>query len=152
MGKIVLASVMTFALLSCFFIALACAENYTVTQNPPGEISVGDPVTITGTISNPPMSGVPVVFRWYNPALGLKWTDGPINTDANGQASSTRSPDAVGKWTVVVVFATGEPEQIFAVTVVYRFNAIPELPLIGTVGASIAMLAGLAYKMKRKRP
>ena len=30
------------------------------------------------------------------------------------------------------------------------FFVVPEIPLIGTAGASIAMFAGLAVKMKRK--
>jgi len=30
------------------------------------------------------------------------------------------------------------------------FFVVPEIPLIGTAGASIAMFAGLAAKMKRK--
>ena len=30
------------------------------------------------------------------------------------------------------------------------FNVIPEIPIIGTAGASIAMIAGFTYKMKRK--
>jgi len=65
------------------------------------------------------------------------------------------APDTIGDWGVQAIFQgpTGQTVGNFEEKVAIKatsFNVIPEIPLLGTVGASIAMIAGLAFKLKRK--
>lgn len=65
------------------------------------------------------------------------------------------APDSLGDWSVQAIFQgpTGQTVDSFVEKIAIRatsFNVIPEIPLLGTVGASIAMIAGLAFKLKRK--
>ena len=61
----------------------------------------------------------------------------------------------IGDWGVQALFiGTGGTvkEQVDDVIAIRAtsFNVIPEIPLLGTVGASIAMIGALGFKLKRK--
>ena len=65
------------------------------------------------------------------------------------------APDSIGDWGVQAIFqgpdgsARANCQNVIAIRAT-SFNVIPEIPLIGTAGASIAMIGGLAFKLRRK--
>ena len=94
----------------------------------------------------------------------IVWTE-PINVFHNGTtyngklvyyAISTHKPEIVGDWGVQAKFYDEYnfchfDFDIRLATRATSFNVVPELPLIGTAGASVAMVLGLAlFKAKRK--
>jgi hypothetical protein len=71
-------------------------------------------------------------------------------------AQSTHGATIEGDWGIQAFFLdSGNIQQGLGNSYVAiraaSFNAIPEVPVIGSIGASIAMFAGLAYKKKRKK-
>jgi hypothetical protein len=105
-----------------------------------------------------------VTFLWKNPAGTTTFNDPDVPVFQNGTtwdgkliyyAISTYTPEALGDWGIQALFqdSRGHTIQGVADVVAIRarsFNVIPEVPLLGTLGASLAMVAGLAYKTKRK--
>jgi hypothetical protein len=156
---------MTLALVSCF-IALAFAVTdpnaYTLTKTgPSGSIAPGTAVSMAATTTNSIVNKA--TFDWYAPG---KYPAGPIafttvDTTPGDGFTSTQTVNTGGPWEVVVTFANSAGTPLWtdtATTTVTNVvfvgvvvQVIPELPLIGTVGGSIAMLAGLGYKLKRKK-
>jgi hypothetical protein len=70
-------------------------------------------------------------------------------------ATSTFTPETMGDWGVQAKFLDVHCicRCIWVEKVARRatsFNVIPEIPIIGTAGAGIAMVAGFTYKIKRK--
>ena len=65
------------------------------------------------------------------------------------------APDSIGDWGVQALFQGPDGrdranlEDVVAIRAT-SFNVIPEIPLVGTAGAAIAMMGGLAFKLKRK--
>jgi hypothetical protein len=66
------------------------------------------------------------------------------------------APDSIGDWGVQAIFqgpdgsARANLENVIAIRAT-SFNVIPEIPLLGTLGASIVMMAGLWwFKLRRK--
>jgi hypothetical protein len=149
-----------------------------VYANPSNEGSLGSGYYVTTNwhgVDVPPGTGViatakttdhdvdQVTFTWINPAGQTVWTETvPVQFDGTYygykkvySATSTYTPEALGDWTVKALFIdqSGHLHCCCTSEVARRatsFNVIPEIPLIGTAGASIAMFAGLAVKMKRK--
>ncbi len=129
-------------------------------------IPVGATVIVTAMTNDTRSDSVN--FTWVNPA-GYTMFSEIINLISDGStfpeiddpiisyATSSYQPDTQGTWTVIVSFYDGPYicTHTFYPTLAMRttwFNVIPEVPLIGTAGVSIAMLLGLGiFKVKRKQ-
>jgi hypothetical protein len=139
------------------------ASGYAVTSNYHGkDVPSGASVTVTAMTTASSVDKV--TFIWKNPAGQVVftetkhvWTNG---TRYDGKliryAQSTFEPNAMGDWGVQVKFLDVHSFCIWTwtETVARRatsFNVIPEIPILGTMGASIAMVAGLTYKTKRNK-
>jgi hypothetical protein len=156
--KSILAFILAIALI-CSFTAIAYAQNsvYELTCNPPSPVEHGTALTFTAKTNDPRVTQV--LFVWKNPAGQTKWED-TVNVYQNGgywYADSTHTPDEHGAWTVEAYFnlISDEPArcaEIKTITVQAEgtFFVVPEIPLLGTAGAMIAMLLGLAFIAKRK--
>jgi len=137
------------------------SSGYYVTTNWHG-VDVPTGVAVTATAKTTDHDVDKVQFIWKNPAGQTIWTDtvsvhsdGTYNGHTVYSASSTHTPQEIGDWTVQVLFLDVHYSCrcSWTETVARRatsFNVVPEIPVIGTAGASIAMFAGLAIKMKRK--
>jgi hypothetical protein len=137
-------------------------SGYYITTNWHGvDVPPGAAVIATAKTTNRDIDQV--TFIWINPANQTVWTKTvPVQFDGTYydykkvySATSTYTPEALGDWTVKAEFIDqgGHSHRCCTSKVPRRatsFNVVPEIPLIGTAGASIAMFAGLAVKMKRK--
>jgi hypothetical protein len=152
------------------FVTIAYADNpngslesgYGVTSNYHGiDVPSGAPVTVTAMTTDPSVDVVK--FIWKNAAGQIVHTEikkvFSNGTTFDGKlvyyATSTFTPDSMGDWGVQAKFLDVHRicRCIWVEKVARRatsFNVIPEIPIIGTAGASIAMIAGFTYKMKRK--
>jgi hypothetical protein len=133
----------------------ALVMNYT-----DGNVPLGDGVKVTGYTTDANVAKIR--FSWYNPSGQKIWTD-TVNVYTNTTkfggktveyADSIHKPNVLGNWTVKSEFlsASGSTcccSQQTIKTKCLSFNVIPEAPLIGTAGASLAMLLGVVY-FKRK--
>ncbi len=159
---VILPIVLAFALLLSVSATAYAAYDYTVqVTSPVGQIMPGDTVTLTASSDDPaPVSQV--TFQWftqanYNPETGV--ATGPATyteTDYDGTEGFTSSQvvNTAGDWYVQATYypiTDTNPEPPVEVTklTVVIFNVVPELPLLGTAGAAIAMIGGLAYVKKR---
>ena len=152
---------------------------YAVTSNWQG-IDVPLGVEVVATAGTTDLDIENITFRWHDPADNTVWEDtfavsGPLITpnvpsnippevqewadDNPGvsylYAQSTHTPNMVGDWGVQAFFIglDGKTKAGLDYVVQIRatsFNVIPEIPIIGTAGAAIAMLAGLGLFMKRR--
>lgn len=169
MRKNLLLAVLVIALASSF-VAMVSADNpngslesgYGVTSNYHGiDVPSGVPVTVTAMTTDPSVDVVK--FIWKNPAGQIIHTE-VKKASANGTtyddklvyyASSTFTPTSMGDWGVQAKFLDIHRicRWIWIEKVARRatsFNVIPEIPIIGTAGAGLAMFAGFTYKIKRK--
>jgi hypothetical protein len=104
-------------------------------------------------------------FIWRNAAKDEVYGPDVVNTrSTDGEyggktvyvfEAPVHAPDSIGDWGVQVIFQgpTGQTVNSFVDKIAIRatsFNVIPEIPLLGTVGASIAMIGALGFKLKRK--
>jgi hypothetical protein len=178
MRKSTLLSVLVFAL-ACSLATVVYASNppinltdgYEITTNWHGvDIPLGTEVVATAMTIDPEVTQV--TFLWKNPAKQIVFQETvPVfqnETTGSGQVHGTKyenakvsfatseyTPQAVGDWGVQALFqdSSGDAYQSMSWVLAIRaisFNVIPEIPLLGTAGASIAMIAGFTYKMKRK--
>jgi hypothetical protein len=139
------------------------SSGYAVTNNYHGQnVPFGADVIVTAMSTNSQVDEVR--FIWKDPAGQVVW-DETINVFHNGTtyngklvyyAISTHKPGAIGDWGVQAKFYDEinycwMDFDIRLATRATSFNVVPELPLIGTAGASVAMVLGLAlFKAKRK--
>jgi len=137
-------------------------SGYAVTNNYHGiPVPSGAAVTVTAMTTDSRVAEV--TFIWKNPAdQPVRTVTKPVYTNGttfNGKlvryATDTYEPEAIGDWGVKAIFKDVRHFIIWTCTkIVARratsFNVIPEIPVIGTVGAAAAMIAGFAWKMKRK--
>jgi hypothetical protein len=140
------------------YIALANAtSNYTVTSNFHGyEAPPGTTIIVTASTSD--TSVEEVMFRWRDASGTLQWENVvPISRESAVMLSAEDSyaPDSIGDWGVQALFigADGKTKQQVEDVIAIRatsLNVVPEIPVLGTIGASIAMVAGLTYEVKRK--
>lgn len=167
--KSILLAIAIAALVSSF-VTIAYAHNpngslesgYGVTSNYHGiDVPSGAPVTVTAMTTDPSVDVVK--FVWKNAAGQVIYTE-TKRVFSNGTtfddklvyyAISTFTPNSIGDWGVQARFLDVHRicRCIWVEKVARRatsFNVIPEIPLIGTAGASIAMVAGFTYKIKRK--
>ena len=157
MRKRVIISIVLIVLISSL-VAIANASSYTyeLTSNYPGpDIPLGATVTVTAKTNDP--NAYKVLFTWLNPAEQPKLieTKTAISDGSFSVATSTLTLNQIGDWDIYAVFLDKFGNRCFSVIIPVRirhisFNVIPEIPVIGTAGASIAMVLGLAFKMKQK--
>jgi len=138
------------------------ASGYAVTSNYHGkDVPPGANVVVTAMTTDSRVDKV--TFIWKNPAGQVAFTETkPVYTNGTKfnnklirYATSTYSPNTLGDWGVQAKFL--DVHHLCRCTCTARlatratsFNVIPEVPIIGTAGASIAMLLGFTYKIKRK--
>jgi hypothetical protein len=138
------------------------STGYAVTSNWHGiDVPSGAEVVVTAMTTDPKVDHV--IFVWKNPADQKVWVDiesvEPNGTEYNGKpvyyAHSAHQPEALGDWGVQAIFVDLNGIcrchlRLFVARRATSFNVIPEVPIIGTAGASLAMLLGFTYKIKRK--
>lgn len=151
--------IISLAALFSSFAAVANATwpsyTYQLTSSHPGPfVPLGTTVTVTATTNDP--RAYSVWFIWVSPSH--EFSSGYVLI-SGGSASSSHTLDEEGEWHVKAVFfdSFGCECFRFVYPVAWRcikivVNVIPEIPVVGTAGASIVMVLGLAYKMKRKSP
>jgi len=155
--KSIVASIIVVALI-CSFAAIAYAQNtiYALTSSPPSPVPAGTSVTVTAKTNDQRVTQV--LFVWKDPTSQTRWQE-TVTVYQNGAfwyANSTHTPDEHGTWTVEVNFALSKELMHDTVTKTITvegedpFFPAPEIPLLGTAGAMIAMLLGLAFIAKRK--
>lgn len=156
--KSIIASIVVVALI-CSFAAIAYAQNtiYELASTPDSPIPHGAAVTFTAKTDDQRVTQV--LFVWKDPTNQVKWEDtvNVYQNDAYWYADSTHTPDEHGAWTVEAYFnlISDEPTRCavtktITVETEVTFFVVPEIPLLGTAGAMIAMLLGLAFIAKRK--
>ena len=165
--------------LVCGLVTVAYAANnpivlqdgYEITTNWHGsDVPPGTEVVATAMTINPEVTQV--TFLWKNPAGQIAFQETVAvfqnGTTGSGQVKGTQyedvavsfaiseyTPQALGDWAVQALFqdSSGDTCQTMSWVLGIRatsFNVIPEIPLLGTAGAAIAMIAGFTYKIKRK--
>jgi hypothetical protein len=152
--KIMLISMITAVMVFSVRATTTATSNYYKLDCPKTDVGVFTDVTITAKSNDWRVDKV--IFYWYSPN-GLEFTQTVYITQVGNErvASSTHKVDTLGEWTVKAVFKGGDDtwwtwcDDVCKVKCCV-FNVIPEVPLIGTAGASLVMFAGLAYWMKRK--
>lgn len=152
-------------LVICSVVGVANASSYIyeLTSNYAGaDVPFGATVVVTAKTNDP--NAYKVVFTWLNPASQFELIEGKnVQWDGSSYidgkkvwvASSACTVDVVGDWNVYAVFLDKFGNRCFSIVIPVKirhtsFNVIPEIPVIGTAGASIAMLLGFTYKIKRK--
>ena len=167
--KLILLSTLVLLFISSY-VMLVYAKNtegslqsgYAVTSNYHGiPVPPGAEVTVTAMTTDSRVDKV--TFVWKNPAeQALRTVTKSVYTNGTTYkgklvryANDTYTPEAIGDWGVQAIFKDVHHFIIWCCTkIVARratsFNVIPEIPVVGTVGASAAMVAGFAWKMKRK--
>jgi hypothetical protein len=168
MRKSILLSVLALAIVCSFATAVyaqvqALSTGYAITSNYHGiDVPLGSSVVVTAMTTD--QSVYQVTFLWKDPTgqTADKEEVTPLFTNGtmcNGKeihyAISENTVNTIGDWGVQALFQGPDGTTKEGITEVVKiratsFNVIPEVPVIGTVGASIAMLLGLTYKMKRK--
>jgi hypothetical protein len=144
-------------------------DGYSITNNYHGQtVPMGAEVIATATTTDHRVDEVQ--FIWKNPAEQTVfvetvdvYTNGSTFTDNDGHveliyyADSSFNPESLGDWCVIAKFYDEAgfcfwQFDILLATRATSFNVIPEVPLLGTAGVSIAMLLGLGIvKVKRKQ-
>ena len=155
--KGIMLSIVAIALISSL-VALANAAGYTyeLTSNyPEYNVPLDTAVTVTAKTNDP--NAYRVRFIWSDPAGRIELTEGVTVTSDGGfsVASSTCTLNTIGDWDVYAIFLDKFGSQCFSIVLPVKirytsFNVIPEVAVIGTAGASVAMIAAFTYKMKRK--
>jgi hypothetical protein len=150
----ILAVTLALTLVSTFTAIAHAGFAYQLDSNfPSGVVPSGATVIVTASTNN--TNVFTVQFIWEKPD-GSKMLDlfVPIQ---GGMASSTSVVSDLGQWKVYAIFCdalnnplTPNPIPIPVKIEVITFNVVPEIPVLGTTGAAIAMTFGLAYKLKRK--
>jgi len=167
-----------FAILPLLFLCLvilsveaqwnALNSGYAITTNYHGKnVLPGTLITATaGTIDSNVLN---VTFVWKFPNETIAFIDAEIVVGGNGTewtdssgsfpiyyAQSSYRPTIVGDWGVQAFFngpgghIHGQGTDIIAIRAT-SFNVIPEIPVIGTAGAAIAMLLGLGLFTTRRK-
>ena len=159
---------LTFVLVLSFATVVYAPEQtlstgYAVTSNWHGkDVPSGTDVVVTAMTTDAKVDHV--LFVWKNPADQTVWVDieavepnGTKYDDAKliYYATSTHKPETLGDWGVQAIFVDLDGIfkchlRLFVKRRATSFNVIPEVPIIGTAGASLAMLFGFTYKIKRK--
>lgn len=105
-------------------------------------------VTVSGPLTTPavPPNVPKQVIWWAGNNTGIQYL----------YAQDAEIPNSAGDWGIQAFFYApgggiqGEGSDLIAIKAT-SFNVIPEVPIIGTAGAAIAMLLGLGLYRKRKQ-
>jgi hypothetical protein len=143
--------------------AESIGSDYAVTNNWQGiDVPIGSNVIVTAWTTDATV--YQVTFLWKNPGETIVWTD-IVPVFSNGTtyddmlvyyAISTHTPQDLGDWGVQALFQSPDGstkqgvEEVIAIRAT-SFNVIPEIPLIGTMGAAAAMLLGLGIFTTRRK-
>jgi NADH:ubiquinone oxidoreductase subunit 5 (subunit L)/multisubunit Na+/H+ antiporter MnhA subunit len=156
------------------------STGYAVTSNYQGvDVQIGTNVTVTAGTTD--LTITTIVFRWHDPTDNVVFEDevavsGPLTTpavplnvsqhiidwasDNPGKqylyAQSTHTPEIIGDWGVQAFFIGPDGKTQSGVEDVVQirstsFNVVPEVPVIGSAGAVVAMVLGLGFFMQRKK-
>jgi hypothetical protein len=139
------------------------SSGYAVTSNYHGvNAPIGANVIVTAKTTD--SKAAYVQFIWKDPAGHIIWQEN-VTLSRNGEtykgkavysAQSTHQPTIIGDWGVQAKFFTSNHNQCGYIvdtrlaTRATSFNVVPELPIIGTAGAAVAMVFGLML-FKRKQ-
>ena len=138
-------------------------SGYAATSNWHGiDAPLGSDVVVTALTTDATV--YQVTFLWKNPGENLIWTDVvPVfsngttyDGEAISYALSTHAPQDLGDWGVQTLFQSPngrikqEVEEVIAIRAT-SFNVIPEIPILGSMGAVIAMLLGLGVFTTRRK-
>jgi hypothetical protein len=150
--KLVLIAALTTVLALSFAMTAKASYNYELTSDSGSNVLIDTPVTVTATTNDP--HAYKVVFNWLSPSLQLSTNEVIVSGES---ASSTKTLNQEGTWLVEATFYDQFNVFCFKITIPVAFqciriivHAVPEIPLVGTAGASIAMIAGLCYVAKRR--
>ena len=150
MRKMLLVPLIVLALALTISLSAIVFASYNVTSNlaDPYNVAPGTNVVITAQTDDESFTNAK--FTWKNQAGVVKLEETIPFTGTPKTAVSHLVVNDGGIWTVSVYSNNGHYIGTFEYTVKVGFNVIPELPIIGTAGASIAMVSGLAYRMRKK--
>ncbi|XHH10069.1 MAG: hypothetical protein ACFCUE_05405 [Candidatus Bathyarchaeia archaeon] len=129
-------------------LALSANATYNVTSNvdaDPENVMLGTNVVITATTDE---DFTDATFTWTAPS-GVKKTETVAFAGTPKTASSSFTVDEYGVWKVTIFSSRGTVIGTIDYLVNVGFNVVPELPLLGTAGAAIAMIGGFVYFKKR---
>jgi len=126
--------------------------DYDVTSDYHGvKVPLGTLVTVTATTNDPGVTGV--TFIWRDP-------DGNevLRTDDYAFPYADQfTPNIVGDWGVQAVFRGPDGTPVPGLDITDKieiratsFFVVPELPIVGTAGSLLSMLAGFYYIRKKK--
>ncbi len=151
--KVILFTALAVVLALNFAMMVKADYSYNLTSDCGPNVPINTSVTITATTNDE--HAYKVLFVWTSPSYEFSTDPVPISS---GSASTTRTVDEEGEWTVTAVFLDKFNLKCFEITVPVAFrciklfvHAVPEIPLIGTAGISLAMMAGLTYKLRKKQ-
>jgi hypothetical protein len=141
------------------------ASGYAVESNYHGvNVPPGADVIVTAYTTDASVYQVNFLWKYPNGTVAFgPEVDNTKTTEAqqyNGKTvytfSSEHTPNEIGDWGVQALFQSpnGRTKQDIDYVVAIRatsFNVAPEVPIIGTIGASAMMLLGLGFYMKKRR-
>jgi hypothetical protein len=151
--KKILLPLATLLLVSFLMVGMAQAASVTVSVTTVPETMIpGETTTITVTCDQDASGSITVITP-----SGDSYSKS-ISVSAGGSVSVAYPDDFVGADSIeigpyqITVFLSGE-EFMASFYVSFEVHTIPDFPIVGTAGATVAMLAGLGlYKVKRRRP
>lgn len=119
----------------------------------PGNYNLGDTVTVTATTND--VTVKKIGFKWINSLGTVMNNDANVNPTGTTEltASSSYKPTTAGTWTVEVFFQGPDNTLQIRNRVTFTIgipSAVPEVPLLGTVGIAVAMTLSLMYAVKKK--
>lgn len=137
----------------------ACKYQLTAVPACGSEVALGTTAAVTANTSNPDIEYVN--FTWIDPSQHVVETKVAVTKVYAGSiykysyAVSTNTLNVLGDWCVEAEFIDNTGHGCYSTQTVLAcrhcyFNVVPEIPLLGTIGASAAMLSGFAFKVKRK--
>ncbi|MEA2089939.1 MAG: hypothetical protein U9O89_04175, partial [Thermoproteota archaeon] len=117
-------------------------------MDPDENVIFDENVTVFGPYTTPdvPPNAPQQIINWAN--------DNPEVTIY--YANNTQIPDEIGDWGVQVFFYApgghlrGQESDIIKIRA-SSINVTPEIPVLGTAGATLAMLLSLGFLLKRKK-
>jgi hypothetical protein len=135
---------------------------YELVCNPPCGSTVDLNTVVTSTARTTNSEIYKVTFTWITPA-GTKIIDTVTNRQSKTESGkkvyyfvSTKPLNTVGDWCVKADFIDQQgtcwcKRDTIIVCRQQYIHVVPEIPMLGTMGASVAMvLAGFAFRIKRK--
>jgi len=160
------------AVLSLFVVSVSAQwstlnSGYAITTDYHGiDVPIGTLVTVTAGTTDTNVENVTFVWRYPDKTVAFTdpevvvWSNSTTWTNSSGTyiiyyAQSSYTPDVIGDWGVQALFngpgghLRGQDSDIIAIRAT-SFNVIPEISIVGTAGAAIAMLLGLGFFRKKK--